>query len=387
MAPIPDINAADGFAWRLSAFYAAFFVYTGITLPFLPVWLASKGLDAAEIGLVLAGPMLVRPFAVPTAARLADRFAALRAGLVATTLASVAGLVLLAVADGFVAILAALAIASVFLTPIVPLADAYALRGLADRRRAYGPVRLWGSVSFIVANLGGGVALSLAGAGNLIWALVAAQAFAAASAMSLMPLAERAAAGRRAPVGPSMWKNPMFIAVLAASSLIQASHAVLYGFGTLLWTARGLDGPEVGALWSIGVVAEVVLFAFAGRIVPAVGAPGLVVLGGLGGLLRWGVMGFDPPVVTLPVLQCLHALSFGATHLGTMTFLAGVAGHGRHATAQGDCVAVQGIVFSAAMALSGTLVDRFGDGAYAGMALSAAAGSGVVIVARRVWER
>jgi PPP family 3-phenylpropionic acid transporter len=179
----------------------------------------------------------------------------------------------------------------------------------------------------------------------------------------------------------------MFIAVLAASSLIQASHAVLYGFATLLWTTRGVDGLEVGALWSIGVVAEVVLFAFAGRIVPAIGAPGLVVLGGLGGLLRWGAMAFDPPIVTLPVLQCLHALSFGATHLGTMTFLADIAGHGRHATAQGDYVAVQGIVFSAAMAVSGALVGSFGEEAYAGMALSAAAGSGVVIVARRVWGR
>jgi PPP family 3-phenylpropionic acid transporter len=385
MAPIPGITAQDGFAWRLSVFYAAFFVYAGITLPFLPVWLASKGLAAAEIGIVLATPMLVRPFAVPAAARLADRFAALREALVAISMASVAGLVMLAFADRFATILAALAIASVFLTSIVPLADAYALRGLGERRRAYGPVRLWGSVSFIVASLAGGVALSLAGAGNLIWTLVIVQMVAAGSAMTLVPLSERSRLDRQPTAGPSLWKHPMFIAVLAASSLIQASHSVMYGFGTLLWTANGLDGPTVGALWSMGVVAEIVLFAFAGRVVPAVGATGLVVLGGLGGLLRWAVMAFDPPAITLPLLQCLHALSYGATHLGTMTFLAGVAGYGRHATAQGDYVAVQGAVFALTMGFSGAVVDRFDGAAYAGMAMMAAAGTAIAIVARRAY--
>jgi PPP family 3-phenylpropionic acid transporter len=383
MAPFPRITAADGFAWRLSVFYAAFFVYSGITLPFLPVWLASKGLAAAEIGIVLAAPMLVRPFAVPAAARLADRFAALRETLVAISMASVAGLVMLALADRFAAILAALAVASVFVTPIVPLADAYALRGLGERRRPYGPVRLWGSVSFIVANLAGGVALSLAGAGNLVWTLVVVQMVAAGSALTLVPLCERSHLDRQANPGPSLWKHPMFIAVLAASSLIQASHSVMYGFGTLLWTANGLDGPAVGVLWSIGVVAEIALFALAGRIVPAVGATGLVVLGGVGGLLRWTTMALDPPAITLPLLQCLHALSYGATHLGTMTFLAGMAGHGRHATAQGDYAAVQGAVFALTMGLSGAMVDRFSGAAYAGMAVTAAAGTAIAIVARR----
>ena len=41
----------------------------------------------------------------------------------------------------------------------------------------------------------------------------------------------------------------------------------------------------------------------------------------------------------LPLLQALHALSFAATHLGSMHFLARVAPAGRGATAQGDFAA------------------------------------------------
>ena len=126
------------FAWRLAAFYAALFVALGVQVPFLPVWLAAKGLDAREIGIVLAMPMIVRVLAIPLAARAADRHDALRAAIVITAAAAVAGYGAVGLATGPLAIMAAFALASAFYTPMMPLADAYALRGLGR----HGP-RLW----------------------------------------------------------------------------------------------------------------------------------------------------------------------------------------------------------------------------------------------------
>lgn len=383
MAPHPVITATDGFAWRLSAFYAAFFLYGGITLPFLPVWLESKGLDAREIGIVLAAPLVVRLVVVPISTRLADRFALLRSTLVAISIVSVAGFAVVGLSDGFLMILAAMSLASVFATPILPLADAYALRGLGERRRAYGPVRLWGSVSFIAANLAGGVMLELAGAGNLIWVLVAAQALTALTALLLVPQPPRPGPVTEAAQRRSLWRVPIFVAVVMSASLIQASHAVLQGFATLQWTARGLEGPAIGALWSIGVVAEIVLFAMSGRVVAKMGALPMIAFGGAAAVVRWSAMAIDPPSALLPVLQCLHALSYGATHLGTMAFLARFASPSRGATAQGDYVAVQGIVFAAAMGLSGVMVEVSATLAYAAMAMAAAVGALIAIVVRR----
>jgi MFS transporter, PPP family, 3-phenylpropionic acid transporter len=272
-------------------------------------------------------------------------------------------------------------------TPLLPLADAYGLRGLAERRRAYGPVRLWGSVSFIIANLGGGVVLQAAGAGNLIWVLVAIHVVMAASALWLPPMkAERPGSGSGARPGGSLWRDRVFLAVVVGASLIQAGHAVLYGFGTLLWSARGLEGSTIGLLWGLGVVVEIALFAVSGRVVPAVGPIGMIVLGALGSIVRWGAMAFDPPAILLPLLQCLHALSFGATHLGTMAVLSNLAGRGRGATAQGDFAAVQGLTFAGAMSLSGVLVEAYGIAAYAAMALLAAVGGVIALSARRYWS-
>ena len=112
----------------------------------------------------------------------------------------------------------------------------------------------------------------------------------------------------------------------------------------------------------------------------------MIALGGLGAIVRWGAMAVDPPTAWLPALQCLHALSFGATHLGAMHVLARLASHGQGATAQGDFAAVQGITFAAAMGASGLLVEAYGTWAYAAMALMAAAGGVIALIARRCWS-
>jgi PPP family 3-phenylpropionic acid transporter len=169
------------------------------------------------------------------------------------------------------------------------------------------------------------------------------------------------------------------------ASLIQASHAVMYGFATLQWSARGISGPAIGMLWAIGVIAEVALFALSARVVGWFGAAGMIVLGGIGGVVRWTAMAFDPPIAVLPLLQGLHALSFAATHLGTMHYLAHVAPARAGATAQGDFVAVQGIVFAGAMSLSGLMVGAYGDLAYAAMAAAAAIGALAVGLALGRW--
>ena len=45
---------------RLGLFYAALFVGTGASSPYIPVWFASRGLSGAEIGLILSAPMFAR---------------------------------------------------------------------------------------------------------------------------------------------------------------------------------------------------------------------------------------------------------------------------------------------------------------------------------------
>jgi MFS transporter, PPP family, 3-phenylpropionic acid transporter len=365
----PIVN--DRFALRLALFYAAFFAAAGLTLPFFPVWLSAKGLDAAAIGIVLAVPQFLRLAAIPAGTRLADRRGALKGPLVATALMTVVAMLAVAFADRFAVILSAFALAAMLSAPVLPLGDAYALKGLAARGLSYGPVRLWGSVAFMAANLGGGLILGSIAPVQLIWPILAGYGAIALAALALVPMPGAPRADARASRGHL--REPAFLALMTAAALTQASHAVYYGFSTLAWSAQGLSGGAIGALWALGVAAEIVLFALAGRL-PALAATTLIALGAAGGALRWAAMAFDPPALVLPLLQILHALSFGAAHLGTMAYLARTAGEGRRAAAQGDVATASGIAMAAATALSGALYQSYGGLAYAAMAALAAAG-------------
>jgi MFS transporter, PPP family, 3-phenylpropionic acid transporter len=373
-----------GFAVRMAAFYAAFFAMIGVQLPFLPVWLKAKGLDAQLIGVVLAVPMVVRVFAIPLVSRFADRRDALRAAIIIASCASVIGYALVGLAEGALAILLAFALASLALTPVTSLADTYALRGLSERRIAYGPVRLWGSAAFIVGTFAAGIASDIMPARQLIWLVVGATALIAAAAFWLSPLAP-VPSHSAAPLAArqSMLRDPAFVAVLASASLIQASHAVLYSFASLQWRTDQIGGTTIATLWAIGVIAEIVLFALSGRL-PALLEPTVLLMIGAGGAaLRWAAMAFNPPELVLPFLQMLHALSFGASYLGALWFVARRAPPGQAATAQGYLAVASGLVMAAAMGLSGLLYAAFGARAYMAMALAAVAGGGCAAIAHR----
>ena len=107
-------------------------------------------------------------------------------------------------------------------------------------------------------------------------------------------------------------------------------------------------------------------------------------IGAAGAALRWGAMALDPPTLALPFLQLLHALSFGATHLGTLTYVARNTPHGQSATAQGYVAIALGTVMAVAMGLSGVLYAAVGVRAYAAMMLVAIVGGACALVAQRM---
>jgi PPP family 3-phenylpropionic acid transporter len=385
MAAQPQKSTGEQFSLRLKAFYAALFLVLGVQLPFLPVWLTAKGLDAGAIGIVLAIPAVIRIVAIPVATRMVDRRDAVRGVIILASAAAVAGFAALAFAQGAAAIMLVYALASAAYAPVMMLADTYALRGLAQRGRAYGPVRVWGSAAFIAASFGAGALLDRMAPVHLIWLMVGAMAIATGAALLLLPLNSEPAAGAPARGSATgLLRNPAFLVAIAAASLVQASHALYYGFSTIDWQAAGYDGGVIGALWALGVIAEIALFALSARLPSTITPLAMLLVGAAGAVVRWSVMATAPPANLLPVLQCLHALSFGATHLGALALVARMAPPGLGATAQGYFAVALGVTMAVATALAGVLYGRFGSGAYAVMAVLAAAGGLCALAAKRL---
>jgi PPP family 3-phenylpropionic acid transporter len=367
MAGAPQFSTDDRFARKLGLFYAAYFFFGGIQLPFFPLWLEARGLDSQTIGFVIAVPMVVRIIATPLITHQADRRRALKAAIVLASIVATLAMTVVGLVQGAVAIFLVFAVAAMAFSPVLPLTDAYALSGLGARGRAYGPVRLWGSAAFVAGNVAAGLMLERFAPGGLIWLIVAALVLSVIAAVALDPVdagAKPATAGTASHSAKSLLSNPTFIAVALASAAIQSSHALYYGFSTVQWRAAGFDGTLIGVLWGIGVIAEIALFALSGRL-PAPHRPAAwMAIGGAGAILRWTAMAFDPPVALLVPLQVLHAASFAATHLGLMGFMARSVPREFGATAQGFVATLSGVVNATATLASGFVYAAMGGSAY-----------------------
>src|SRR6202035_648497 len=170
--------------------------------------------------------------------------------------------------------------------------------------------------------------------------------------------------------------------IIVASALTEGSHAAYYTFASITWQASGLGGLTIAGLWSLGVLAEIVVFALSPRFTlsPAV----LVVIGALRAVTRWSITAQEPPVAVLSVVQLAHGLSFGLTQVGTMGLLVRNVPSHVMARGQGYFAACAGIVAGGASILSGAVYARYGQGVYYVMAAMALSGAILMWSARRL---
>lgn len=349
---------------RLALFIAAIFAMFGIMLPYWPVWLVARGLTAEQIGIVLGAGILARVITTPLVTAWADRHGERKRLIVALAGLGLVGTLCYLPAQGFWWILLIALPVGGCLNATVSLVDSLTLMAARRDQFAYSRVRLWGSVSFLVLAVITGRWLTDHDADWLLWGMLGLLGVTVLVATALPDLREPGRAGRLFNLLPLLRSRPLMLMFLSAG-LIQGSHHFYYGFSTLHWRAGGLSETLIGALWAEGVVAEILLFWLAPKLGRLGGAVPLLVVGGLGGAIRWGVTAWTAEPWALVAVQGLHALSFAATHLGAMQILSRDAPVGLSASAQGLYSALAlGIGGAAISLLAGVLYGRLGGDAF-----------------------
>jgi PPP family 3-phenylpropionic acid transporter len=363
--------------WTISLYFAAIFLSVGVHLPYFPVYLAAVGLTPDEIGIVLAVPMAARVVTLAAMGALADRIGSLPRAILAYAVASLAIFGLVAVSSGVVALLlVSLAFTAVWTTQL-PIADAAAMAVMRAGRASYGHMRLCGSAAFIAASLAAGAALGVLPA-TAVYPMMMATLALTVVAAALMA----ASAGRG--TRPPATERPRFadavlairpaLPLVAACALVQGSHAMIYGFGSIAFEARGFTGVEIGLLWGIGVIGEVILFALPHRWTARPSASLLAVVAALAAIVRWVTIAAEPGFGVLVAAQGLHAFSFAATHLALVRRVSETASPGRAGAVQSLAASVIALVMASATALSGPLYAALGSAGFLTMTVPAGVG-------------
>ena len=375
-------------AIRLSGYGAAYFFAAGAFMSYWPVWLSDRGVQSTEIGTLFMSRQIVSVASTLGVGWLAHRLGNVRGLLLALGAGAIAMMGAYQLSWGFLAILLVSLVWGSVWSPSMALYDSVLVTETKARGFNYGSLRMWSSVAFILGALACGAAVDRF---DSSWVLYVG----AAGVLLLVPFglvlpieAQRRDGNRHASFGiPDLLRSPTFLLFMAATGLCQASHAVLYSFGTLTWRAAGLDDVTISLLWAESVMVEILLMLCSGWLLARLGVCGLIGLGLGCALVRWLGMAFTVELWALVLLQALHAGTFAACHLGAMAFIQRALPSNGVALGQSVYYAIgTGMAQAVIFQFAGLLYGAYGQKAFLGMFGVAAVGTVALVLLARRWN-
>lgn len=299
-------------ASRLAAFYFLFFAYSAAYVAYFPLYLAGRGLSAGEMAFVLSLPAAARMFAPAAWGWIADHTGAQRGLVVLSCASMVLCFAALPWADGVTAIAALIGVTGIFSAGALPLVEAITL-GTSGGPARYGPIRLWGSVGFILVVLAGGIAIDYVPVSILPGSMVLFSLAAMATAARLPRGARHDAPSWRLSIPNAAWP------VLAGGFCMTLAHGALYAFFTLHLQRIGYSGSAIGVLWTLGVVAEIFVFAYLPRLFRRHALSTILIASFACAVIRFLAIAWASAFLWVLVLaQVLHAATFGSFHAASV---------------------------------------------------------------------
>jgi PPP family 3-phenylpropionic acid transporter len=237
---------------------------------------------------------------------------------------------------------------------------------------------MWGSIVFLAVTIIAGFIIQRTSPANAIPLMVFGFA-----AICLASLITPKLGQKRQPAPffrggkDNVLRSKPVLLMLTATALIQASHGMMYNFGSIYWTSLGVSAQMVGFLWAIQVLAEIVLFRAYKSVFGAVRFEMILLCAGLFAMIRWVLFGFAQELnlgfIELALIQMTHAFTFGATYLAQQAYLSKAIPEEQASSAQGLSVFIHGIVMASVMFASGLLYEAYkGHGFFAMILISQA---------------
>ncbi len=297
-----------------SNFYFWYFAFVGAFFPYFGLYLDWLGFDALKISVLLAIGPLSRVFAPYLFGSLADHFGFHKYFLLSFASLAIIFFSIIHSEPTFYSMIGVLAGFGVFMSGILPLAEALTFKNLGERSILYGRIRLWGSVGFILTVVCTGAFFENAGL-SFFWITIIIFLLTLIVSISLMPCtADRPPTENLISV-LGVFKTPGVGLMFLAFFFMQISHGPFNGFFSLFLKDLGYSKVSIGLFWALGVVAEIVLFFYLPKVLKHYSLKQVLAFSALLAWLRFLLIAWYPQN---PLLLCfsqgLHAFTFGAFH-------------------------------------------------------------------------
>ena len=307
--------------WRLSGFYFFYFAFVGAMAPFWGLYLKSLSFNAIQIGVLMSLLQVMRIFAPNIWGHIADRTGKRTAIVQLAAVCSVLVFAGVFIGSSFWWLFAVMAALSFFWSASLPLVEAMTLSHLGEHTDAYGRIRLWGSIGFILMVVGLGYVFDVVSIAWLPWAVLAVMLGIVAFAR-VIPEADILPHHTDQVSGWDILRKPEVASLLIACLLMAAAHGPYYTFYSIYLVDHGYDKSTVGWLWALGVLCEIGIFLIIPRIFARVSPRRLILASFALAVVRflliaWGV----ESAWLIWGAQTLHAFSFGTYHAAAVALI------------------------------------------------------------------
>jgi PPP family 3-phenylpropionic acid transporter len=351
---------------RPAIVYSLLFGAVGAYVPYIALYLGSRGLNLGTVGALIALFAAVSLVAAPSWGAIADGIGDARGPILVATCLAGGAAALLGLATGLPTLAFAIAALAASVAGIVPMVDSRVVRVLGGRDR-FGQARASGSAAFVVVAFAAGAVIARGAAASMFalyvpllistgiaaWFLLRQSPVSVPGEGPMQDLAARPGLGRRRArrsftraasmafrgLSPSTLAQilslPRFGLFFIASVAIWTSHAAFQGFVSLRVAALGGDPTTIAATWSLGPLIEVPLMLAFPRVAARVGTERLIVIGAFAFAVRSAIVAAATDPVQIAVAGAFAGFGFAFVYVGTVTWIAGAVSRSVHATAQG----------------------------------------------------
>ncbi|MFA9203361.1 MAG: MFS transporter [Flavobacteriales bacterium] len=350
---------------RLAGFYFGYFALIGAFMPYWNLYLEHLGFEKAIIGVLASITVVTRIVAPSVWGYLADRSGQrmrwVRVGTFAQLIAWCAVLLLPNTLFWLAIILFAF---SFFQNAILAQFEAVTLFWLGEARDRYGMIRLWGSVGFIAAVFGLGWWFDYTSINLLPLMMVGLAALTWWMSMLIAEPPQRQASRQSSVSLRQVLQRPRVGWFFVVQFLLLLSHAPFYSFYSNYLQGYGYSTQTIGLLWSVGVLAEVLMFTQSHSLM-AWGTERLLLLSCLAlTAVRWGLVGYYPEYLTIQIVaQAIHAFSFALFQSLAMRLIFREFNPDQQGRAQALYSMVWGMGVAFGSLLAGLYWDQFGGSA------------------------
>ena len=298
--------------------YFLYFGVLGVYLPFFNLYCYHLGFTGTQIGLLSglrSATLVIFPFIW---GMLADRFAQRKSIYFSCNLLAVLSWSAFLLTHDFVSMLVIMGIHGMFYAPLISFLEAYSMDILGEDKKAYGRVRLWGSVSFIIVVTILGPLIDRFGIAIIIPSIMVGGLCQTGGSLKLPALTSKPQTART-------WSSQMewrrAAIFLFCGFLMLVSHGTYYGFFSIHLEQIGLAPTFIGIAWAAAVVAEIAVMFFSNRLFNHISLEKVLLISFLAAAFRWGLLYLSSSPVVILASQVLHACTYGTFHMASILYM------------------------------------------------------------------